>query len=389
MVTNLPVKAKLKWAEVEAARSPNERAALMREFLSLCPKHKGTSKLIAHVKHQVAVLEREMEAKRQQRRGRSSRFFLEKQGAAQVAILGPTCVGRSSLLAAVTNAKPEVGGHPYKTRQPVPGMLQYEDVQLQLVEAPPLVEGSAEGKADGPQVLGLARNADGLLLMVDLADDPVARFKTVVEELEKAHILVEKPSGRVEIVRKGSGVGVHLVGTGILVDATAEDVRRLLAEYRIRTALVRLWGKVSLDDVEAAIFAEAVYRPTVVVGNKADLPRAPEGLKALRERLDDRLPLLAVSCLTGDGLEKLGEALFQTLGIVRVYTREPGENEPDPRPIIVKQGATVAEVARQVHSDFAERFRYAKLTGPNAKHQGERVGAAYAVRDRDVLELHT
>lgn len=378
----------MKWAEVAAARSPSEKVALMREFLSLCPKHKGTSRLIAHVKHQIAVLEREMAARRQRRRGRASRFFVEKQGAAQVAILGLTCVGRSSLLAAVTNAKPEVGEHPYKTRQPVPGMMPYEDVQLQLVETPPLVAGSAEGKADGAQVLSLARNADGLLLMVDLAYDPVEQFRTLVEELEKAHIFVEKPQGQVEVVRKGSGTGIQFVGAGMLVEATMEDVRRLLAEYGIRTALVRLWGKVSLDDVEASIFADTAYRPTVVVGNKLDLPGALEGLKALREALDERLPILAVSCLRSDGLERLSEALFQALGIVRVYTKEPGESQPDLRPIIVKQGATVADVARQVHSYFAERFRYARLTGPNARHQGERVGAGYTVKDRDVLELH-
>ncbi len=388
MVTNLPVKAKLKWAEVEAARNPSEKVQLMREFLSLCPKHKGTSKLLAHVKHQIAVLEREIEAKRQRRRGRGSRFFVEKQGAAQVTVLGLTNVGRSSLLAALTNAKPEVGEHPYKTREPIPGMLPYEDIQLQLVEAPAVVVGSAEGKAGGLQVLGLARNADGLLIMVDLADDPLAQFKTVVEQLEKTHILVQEPSGQVEVVRKGSGTGIQFVGTGILVDATAEDVRRLLAEYKIRTALVKLWGNVSLDDVEASIFADTVYRPAIVVANKADMPGADGGLEALRQALDNRLKVLPVSCRTGDGLQKLGEALFQTLSLVRVYTKEPGESQPDPRPIIVKQGATVAEVARQVHSDFARRFRYAKLTGPNAKYQGERVGVGYAARDRDVLELH-
>lgn len=388
MVTNLPVKAKLKWAEVEAARTPSEKALLMREFVSLCPKHKGTSKLLAHIRRQIASLEREVEAKRQRRSGRGSRFYVEKQGAAQLVLLGLTRVGRSSLLAALTNAKPEVGDHPYKTREPTPGMSAYEDVQLQLVEAPPMMEGSAEGKGDGFQVLALARNADGLIIVVDLAGDPAAQFKTVVEELEKAHILVEEPAGQVEVVRRSSGTEIQFVGTGAFTDATTQEARRLLAGYNIRSALVRLRGKVTLDDVEAALFADAVYKPTIVVANKADVPGAGKELEVLTEALHGRLRLLTVSCRTGGGLLELGRMIFETLALVRVYTKQPGQSRPDPEPIILKQGATVAEVAKDIHSDFAKRFRYARLTGPNARYQGERVGLDHMVRDLDVLELH-
>jgi ribosome-interacting GTPase 1 len=221
MPTNLPAEAKRKWAEVAATRNPSEKLRLMEEFLSLVPeeflslvpKHKGTAKLCAQVKKQMAVLRREIEERKHKKAGRGGpRFFIEKEGAAQVVVLGPTNVGKSSFLAALTNAKVEVSPAPYTTQEPVPGMLNFEDVQFQLVEAPALMEGAAEGKAWGLQTLALARNADGLILMVDLTQNPVEQLSMILGELEKTRILVSKPrltlstaeAGRFLLLRRSS-----------------------------------------------------------------------------------------------------------------------------------------------------------------------------------------
>ena len=174
MPTNLPAEARHKWAEVSATRNPREKLRLMQEFLSLVPKHKGTAKLCAQVKRQMAILRREIEEKKRKKAGRGGpKFFIEKEGAAQLVILGPTKVGRSSLLGSLTNAKVEISDYPFTTREPVPGMMPYKDVQFQIIEAPALVEGAADGEGLGIQVLALARNADGLILMVDLKNQPV------------------------------------------------------------------------------------------------------------------------------------------------------------------------------------------------------------------------
>ncbi|MEM2587860.1 MAG: GTPase, partial [Candidatus Bathyarchaeia archaeon] len=180
MVTNLPAEAKAKWAQVVACRSTQEKIKLMREFLSLVPKHKGTSRLVANVKRRIAELERELEESKARRKGGGVGFALPKEGAGQIVILGPPNVGKSSLLASVTNAKPEISPIPFTTQRPIPGMLQYQDIQFQLVEAPAIVEGASEGRMGGTQVLGLARNADGLIVMVDLSEDPVKQISMVL-----------------------------------------------------------------------------------------------------------------------------------------------------------------------------------------------------------------
>lgn len=389
MPTNLTAEAKKKWNEASLARRPQEKLEKLQEFLSLIPKHKGTSRLCAQVKRQIATLRREIEEGRRRKVGRGGpRFFIEKEGAAQVVILGPTKVGRSSLLASVTNAKVEVSDYPYTTREPVPGMLQFEDLQFQLVEAPALVKGSADGEAWGLQTLGLARNADGLILMIDLSRNPREQMSLILGELEKARILTRKPRARVEIERKHVGVGLRIILFGRLIDCTMQDVEALLKGYRIRDAIVKIHGEATLDDVEDAIFESTIYRPAIIVANKADTAEATKNLNELKAFLDDKYALLTVSCKSPFGFEKLGAELFRALDIIRVYTKEPSKKEPSPKPFILKRGATVADLARLIHTDFYRRFSYAKVWAKRLRFSPQKVGTSFVLEDRDIVELH-
>jgi hypothetical protein len=389
MPTNLPAEAKKKWNEVSLARRPQEKLQKLQEFLSLVPKHKGTARLCAQVKRQMAALRREIEESRKRRVGRGGpKFFIEKEGAAQVVILGPTKVGRSSLLASVTNAKVEVSDYPYTTREPVPGMLQYEDLQFQLVEAPALVKGSADGEAWGLQTLGLARNADGLILMVDLSQDSRKQLSLILSELEKARILTQKPRARVEIERKHVGVGLRVLLFGRLIDCTLRDVEALLREYRIRDAIVKIHGEATLDDVEDAIFESTIYRPAIIVANKADTAEAAKNLDELKAFVGSRYTLLTVSCKKQNGFERLGPELFKALDIIRVYTKEPTEKKPSPKPFVLKRGATVADLARLIHTDFYKRFSYARVWAQRLRFSPQKVGASFVLEDKDIVELH-
>lgn len=390
MVTNLPPDAKVKWAEITACKSKPEKIKLLREFLSLCPKHKGTAKLRLNVNRRITILEREIEKAKARKKGggRGPKFFIEKEGAAQVVIVGPTNVGRSSFLVALTNAEPPVSPLPYTTIRPVPGTLTYEDVQFQLIEAPALMVGAAKGKAGGLQTLSLIRNSDGLIIMVDLSNKPVEQFKRVAEELEKGNVLIAEPGGQVEIIRQSGGAGIRVVGGGRLVDCTADDVRRLLCSYGVQSGLVRLWGKVTLDNVEDSLFINNVYKPTIIVANKADLPGAEGGFNRLLKAVGDRFKVFPVSCENRQGLDKVGEALFQILGIIRIYTKEPGHKEPSPNPVIVKTGTTIIDITKRLHSALFKKFKYARVWGPSAKYGGEKVGPGHVLMDKDVLEIH-
>ncbi len=390
MPTNLPVVAKKKWYEASQARTPQEKLQKLQEFSGLIPKHKGTEKLRAQVRRQISTLTKEIEESRRRRAKRGGpRFFIEKEGAAQIIILGPTKVGRSSLLTSVTNAKTEVSDYPFTTREPVPGMLRFEDLQFQLVEAPALVEGAADSRSGGLQTLGLARNADGVMLMVDLSQDATDQLQMILEELEKARIIIQKPRAKVEIERKHVGAGLRIIVFGKLLDCSLRDIENLLKGYRILDATVRISGEPALDDVEDAIFESTIYRPAIVVANKADLLNANNRLQQLEQSFAGLLPIMPVSCRLRTGLESLGSEIFKALGIIRIYTKEPNDRRPSSNPFILKRGSTVADLAKQIHSDFIERYAYAKVWAKRLTFSPQRVGPSFLLDDKDVVELHT
>jgi ribosome-interacting GTPase 1 len=390
MPTNLPPEAKDKWAEVENTHNPKEKLQRMQEFLSLVPQHKGTMKLRGQVKKKMAVLRKEIEERKAKRAGRGGgpKFFIEKEGAAQVALLGVTNVGKSCLLGAVTNANVTVSTAPYATREPVPAVMSFEDVQFQLVEAPAVMRGSADGRAWGLQTLALARNADGLILMVDLGGDAVEQLRLVLGELERARVLVSKPRGRVNIDRRYMGAGLRVILVGRLLDGTIRDVEALLRSYRIGDALVKITGEVALDDVEDAIFENTTYRPAVVVANKLDAAGADAELGRLEEFVAGRVPVVAVSCEKKLGLERLGAVLFAALGVIRVYTKQPGAREPSQRPFTLRRGATVADLARSIHTDFERDFAFARVWAERLVFSPQKVGVGFGLEDGDVVEIH-
>ena len=390
MPANLPAEAKQKYREASLARNPEEKIKKLQEFMGLFPKHKGTENLRAQVKRKISVLKQEIEDKKQKRTGVATgpRVFVEKEGDAQIVILGPTNVGRSSLLSTLTNSKVAVLNYPYTTTEPTPGMFNYEDLQLQMVETPALMEGSSEGGSWGLQTLTSARNADGLVLMVDLSQNPVEQFKLIIHELEKSKILIKKPRARISIEKKHMGAKLKFIVLGKLVDCDVKDLTKLLKSYGIRDATIKIWGEATLDDVEEAVFEGKVYRPAIVLANKADHPLAAERLEQLKKVVGKDMKIVPVSCATKEGMEKLGAEIFAILDIVRIYTKEPNKKDASSRPFTIKKGSTVFDLAKRIHSDFYEQFAYAKIWSKRLRFSPQKVGGTFELEDGDTVELH-
>jgi ribosome-interacting GTPase 1 len=390
MPANLPEEAKHKWNEVTLTKNPETRLQLMGEFLSLVPKHKGTEKLCSQVKRQMAQLREEIEKRKQQAKKTSSgpSYYIPKAGAAQMAVIGPPNAGRSSLLKAVTNSSVQVTAWPFGTTKPTPGMLPYEDIQFQLVEIPPIVEGSSEGKAEGFMNLACVRNADGVIIVVDMTDDPAGNFLMILEELENARILIKPPRGSVEIIKRGHGRNIQFIWEGELVECIEQDIVALLADYKIKSALVRIVGEVSIDTVEDAVFGNALYRPCFVLANKIDLNNDNGMLEQLRQAAAS-LDVIPISMEKSSNIATMvGKKIFNILGITRIYTKEPGK-EPAKDPIVCRPGTTVGDLARIIHNDFYKNFKYARLWGPAAKFDNEKVGLDRVLLDGSIIQLYT
>ncbi|MCW4009305.1 MAG: 50S ribosome-binding GTPase [Candidatus Bathyarchaeota archaeon] len=392
MPANLPPEAKDKWAEVEATNEPKLKLQKYQEFLAAVPQHKGTMKLRGQVKKKMAVIRKDLDEKRQKRVGLRSggpKFFIEKEGSAQIALIGMTNVGKSSLLAAVTNAKVDVSPVPFTSRDPVPSIMNYKDIQLQIVETPAVTEGSADGKLWGAQTMASARNSDGLLLMVDLSCDPVRQLQVILGELDKARIATSKPKGKVEIDRKHTGTALRIVLVGKLKDCNMRDVEELLRSYRINDAIVKISGEIALDDVEEAIFETTMFKPTLIVANKLDITGAEANLRMLQQHVQGKLPVIAVSCEKKFGLEKMSEAVFNTLDIIRIYTKEPSKRDPSDKPFTLKRGATLQDLAKSIHGEFIKNFAYARVWAKRLVFSPQKVGLTFALEDGDIVEIHT
>jgi hypothetical protein len=385
---NLTAEAKAKWQQAQAAKNLKEKLQAFQEFLSLVPKHKGNERLRAQVKTKIAELKQEIVTQRGRRAGGRTSWTLERVGSAQVMLYGPTKVGRSSLLAKLTNAQPLVAAYDYTTQRPIPGMLQFEDVQFQLVELPAPQIGLDGGLEVQTETADLIRASDGLMLVVDLSDNPLGHLKSLVSSLEDIHVSTLRTSSRVEIIlEKGSGE-IRIATAGVQRSHSVEKIRELLHSYGIRNALVRIYGDVTLDDVEDAILENVtIYKPTLVVANKMDLARNGQTSRELSENAN--LPIVVASCLTGQGLPQIGPTLFRSLDVVRVYTKEPNETKPSQHPFVVRAGTTVKDLARNIHTDLAEKYRYSRIWGPTSKFPGERVGPDHILGDQDIVEIHT
>jgi len=375
MPANLPpeyFKAEQRYLQ---AKTLEEKIRATEELIRIAPKHKGTEKLLRMLKRRLAKLRGELEEReRRGRGGRGPSFAVKKEGCAQVALVGLPNSGKSTLLRKLTAARPEVAEYPFTTRLPVPGMMEYEDVQVQLVEIPSLVEGSSLGRGLGAQPLSAARNADVIALVVEASSDPSRQLEILVKELEEGGIRLNRSPPKVTIQRREEG-GIVLRGEE-LVEGGREGILELLREHRIHNALVVVEERVDLQTLEELLEGSVVYRPCFVLLTKTDLsPHGAEGLGPFRV-IDAKKPA-----------EELKREIFQGLGLIRIYTKKPNE-EPSKKPLVLPRGSTPQDVARAIHKELERGLRSVRVWG-STRFPGQWVPRDYPLQDRDVVELHT
>jgi uncharacterized protein len=297
------------------AETPQEKIAALEQMFAVLPKHKGTEKMQADIKRRLSETRRESQRIRKAGTHSTPAYLVRRQGAGQVALLGPPNSGKSQLVRALTHARPEVADYPFTTRMPAPGMMSFEDVQIQLIDLPPI---SAEFMESWlPQVV------------------------------RSAHL------------------------SALVVDPNDPDV---LGEIDFILTTLERWS---------------VRPPTLLVGNKIDLPGAVENFRAVEDLYHERFRSIGVSALTSAGLGDFARVLFNALNVVRFYSKAPGAKADLEVPYVLPRGSSVEDAAGHVHRDFAEHFRYARLFRRSHLHDGLMVERTHVVEDGDILEFHT
>jgi ribosome-interacting GTPase 1 len=329
MPANLPPQYYELEREFAKEKDPRERLRLAEELLRIMPKHKGTDHLQADMKTKIAKLKKLVETPKKAGGTRQATLqdYVEREGAGQIILIGPPNSGKSSLVGAFTKAHPAIGDYPYTTREPLAGMMVFESVQLQLIDTPPISTEQYENYLGN-----LIRNADLVLLVCDLADPKIIEnLDVILRILDEKHIVL-KPE----------------------IDREPEDPR-----YK--------------------------YQKTLICAHKFE-----DTVEGGLSRLQARFPgfrIVATSLLDDASLDELKRAIYESLGIIRVFTKQIGK-EADPNdPVVLKVGGTVEDAANVIHKDFGQKLKFAKVWG-KGKFDGQRVKSDYVLSDGDIVEFH-
>jgi ribosome-interacting GTPase 1 len=354
MPTNVTPEFKRAKEAFQKAREPAERLQYLKEMLRTVPKHKGTEHLQADIKSRIKELTDELAGPRKGAARTGPAHTVRPEGAAQVALIGPPNAGKSSLHARLTGSHAEVGPYPHSTRAPLPGMLPHEDIQIQLVDLPPI-----DAQFMEPWMPNALQPAHAALLVVDLSlAGCVENVAAIREKLDRRRVsLVESWPGPLD--------------PSLLVAATARPPRE----------------RSQRRDEEADEDPFRVFLPTLLVATKSDLNPDTEEIEVLEELVGVRYPAVSVSTVTGAGLDRIGPLLFSGLQVIRVYTKIPGKLADADKPYTLFRGETVEDVARLVHRDIAASLRFARIWG-SGKFDGQQVGRDHVLNDGDVVELH-
>ena len=327
MPTNVTPAYRAAEARFRAAVTREEKLDCLEEMLRVVPKHKGTEKLCGSLRSRISKLKQEATKPRAGSRGPSHR--IPSEGAGQIALAGPPNSGKSTLVAELTHAAPDVAPYPMSTLKPVPGMMPFENIAFQLIDLPPICHEHVE-----PWVYDLIRGADLMWLVLSVSRPLVGLEETVDLLAEKAIVPVPWPAPPPEDRRPG-------------------------------------W----------------TYNQALVVMTGMDRPDAEEDLEAFNELTEEDWTVVPVSGVTGDGFDPLGSDTYRALDIMRVFSKEPGKAPDEERPFTLRRGSTVSDLAQKIHKDIAADLKYARVWGPSA-HDGQSVRGGHVLEDGDVVEIH-
>ncbi|MHC1728518.1 MAG: GTPase [Syntrophobacteraceae bacterium] len=308
-------------------RTPEEKIEALEEMLTIMPKHKGTDKLRADLRKRIAKHKSDAQQKKGAAKG-VSLYNIEKEGAAQAILIGVPNVGKSSLVAALTNAKPEVADFPNSTWKPTPGMANFENIQFQLVDTPPVPQEFVD-----PGLTDLLRRTDIIVIVIDLHGDPLQHW---------------------------------------------DDTLSFLNGLRIFPAKVPIPA-----DLKKAPFVKKI----LLAVNKVDNEKADEDYRVFLELCDIPVPSLPISVLAGYNLAEFLKKIYEIGGLIRVYTKTPGK-EPDLKsPFVLHRESTLENLAEEIHKDFLTKLKFAKVWGKSV-FDGQMVQRDYVLQDGDIVEIH-
>jgi len=360
--------------------SLTDKIAEIEEEIANTKYNKATQHHIGKLKAKLAQLREDVVTSSSGPKG--SGYGVRKAGDATVALVGLPSVGKSTLLNCLTDADSETGSYAFTTLDVVPGVLKYNDANIQILDLPGLIEGAARGAGRGKEVLSVIRSADLIVHVVD-ATEPAPHV--ILKELYDSGLRLNSRPPNGSISKTGIG-GIEVISI-TEQELEEEAIKTIVREYGIVNAQVVLRQKITIDDLVDILAKTRVYAPSFNVLTKVDMVNSDQ-LKEASSTFGSE-GFVEISAPTGKGIEKLKKKIYESLDFISIYMKPQGEKADLEEPMVVRKGTTIAEISQRLHRDFIRKFRYSQVWGPSAKFPGQTVGLNHEVQNGDVVSIIT
>ena len=345
-------------------------------------KNKATERHIGKLKAKLAKLRAEVD-KRKSAGVKGKGFAIKKSGDATVALIGFPSIGKSTLLNRLTDAKSRIGDYDFTTLDVIPGMMKYRGANIQILDLPGLITGASVGKGRGREILSAIRNVDLVLFMIDAQHKD--HIDIMAKELHMAGIRLNQKQPDVVVKKTGQG-GINVTATTKLSHLDKDLIKTIASEYVINADVI-VREDITEDQLIDVFVQNRVYVPAFVIINKTDLVDNKELRSKVKEIKQRGWKVIAISAKEEFGLNELKDKIFSELRFIRIYMKPVGEQADFNEPLILKQDDTVEDACKKLHRDFKEKFRYASVSGPSAKHDIQKVGLDHVLKDGDILTI--
>jgi small GTP-binding protein len=362
-----------------------EKIKSIQEEIHKTQINKATEFHIGLLKAKMAKLKREQEenthGKTVSTGGGSAGFDVRKAGDATVVLIGFPSVGKSTLLNALTNAKSKTGAYSFTTLTAVPGMMEYSGAQIQILDLPGIIEGASSGKGLGKRVLSVARNANLVLIVLDVFQ--THHLEIIKKELFEIGIKVDEkpPDVFVEKTTTG-GISISIQAP---VNVDENFIKNVMRINGIHNGRITIKEKgLTVEQLIDVLSGNRVYIPSLAVINKIDLVD-PLFLKNITSKLS--FPFIPVSADTNTNIELLKREIYNKLDFIRIYMKPKGKEADFKEPLIMPRDSTVHSICNRIHRNMARDFKFAQIWGKSVKFEGQKVGLDHKVIDEDVLTI--
>ena len=398
MSSNIGPEAEAAYQKYLDATTLDEKISRLEEFISLVPKHKSTEKIVALNRSRLAKLKREREDKKEWQRSigkQVSPFSIKKEGIQMILVSDYHIpgTGKTSFLSLLTGAaKDKIGKF---TPLPEIGIYEEENIKFQIVDMPSIMRGASSGVANGKEILSQIRSCDVILICVDLSRNIDQQISLLMNEFTESNIRINIPPPPIIIEKTGSNkIQVFYLTKEAkqnkdLLELT-ERIREIIQVGGVRNAIVKIFGKITLDQIVDAMNPSVVYKKAVIIGTKGDLSYTEDIFQELKTRYSSKFPLILGSSVKKKELTPetdFGKIILKFLNKIKVYTSHKGEVAQ--KPLIMDTGVKVRDVAIRIHRSFYEKFDYAVIIRKSARQKRKKVGLDYNIKDNDIIEIFT